>query len=135
VVVPSHLIRQWKSEFEKFTDGLTVFPIYDLTSLLKLSVKDVTGCDCIILPVDILESKDYLQHVLEMGGSSSKDCPNMPRYVGQKEMAGASGVWVPATSADPYGGSNNVSVLTFYILPRIFHAQLIFLKLFLGLRG
>lgn len=29
------------------------------------------------------------------------------QYTGQKEQFGASGVWIPATSADPYGGANN----------------------------
>ena len=109
VVVPSHLIRQWESEFDKFTEGLQVLCVYDLQSLKRLKMKDLMQCDCIICPVDILESVGYLEHVLRTSGSDLEDCPKLPQYVGQKELTGASGIWIPATSADPYGGANNVS--------------------------
>jgi hypothetical protein len=110
VVVPSHLIGQWKSEFGKFTNGLKVFCIYDLESLQKLKVKDLSDCDCVICPVDILESSGYLENVMQMSGSKVDDCPKMPAYAGQKELTGATGIWIPATSADPYGGANKVSL-------------------------
>jgi SNF2 family DNA or RNA helicase len=109
VVVPSHLIGQWKSELNKFATGLKVFCIYDLQTLLNLSVKDLVGCDCVICPVDILESSGYLQHLVKISSSSADDCPKMPHYTGQKELLGATGVWIPATSADPYGGANNAN--------------------------
>ena len=58
----------------------------------------------------ILESVGYLEHVLRTSGSDVEDCPKLPQYVGQKELTGASGIWIPASSADPYGGTNNVSL-------------------------
>jgi SNF2 family DNA or RNA helicase len=107
VVVPSHLIDQWKNEVRKFTSGLKVFCLYDLESLLKLKVKDLIESDCVICPVDILESDGYLQHLLKTSEHEDDGCPKMPSHTGQKELNGATGVWIPATSADPYGGANN----------------------------
>jgi hypothetical protein len=108
VVVPSHLIDQWESEIEKFSDGLKVICVYDLASLQKLRVKDVIDCDVVICPVDILESPGYLGHLLEVsGGGDADECPKLPPYTGQKELTAAAGIWIPATSADPYGGANN----------------------------
>jgi len=46
VVVPSHLLGQWKNEFRKFTDGMVVHCIYDLTSLQELTAKQLSSCDC-----------------------------------------------------------------------------------------
>eukprot|EP00980_Cylindrotheca_fusiformis_P003492 scaffold781_cov132-Cylindrotheca_fusiformis.AAC.11 len=113
VVVPSHLIGQWRSEFAKFTTGLKVICVYDLKSLEKLKVKDLLECDCVICPVDILESSGYLANVIRMSGSEVGDCPKMPTYAGQKELTGATGIWIPATSADPYGGANSLTELLF----------------------
>lgn len=93
MVVPSHLIDQWKSEFDKFTEGLKVHRIYDLKSLLILSLDDLITCDCVIVPVDILEAKGYLEQVLNMSGSTEEDMPRMPQYAGQKELNGATGTW------------------------------------------
>jgi len=107
VVVPSHLITQWHNEMGKFSDNLNVYCIYDLASLNNLRVKDVVEADCLVCPVDILESPGYLEHLLKMSGSDVEDCPKMPPYAGQKELTGALGVWIPATSADPYGGANS----------------------------
>mmetsp|Transcript_36589 Transcript_36589/g.88683 ORF Transcript_36589/g.88683 Transcript_36589/m.88683 type:complete len:2159 (+) Transcript_36589:2-6478(+) len=107
VVVPSHLISQWKNEFKKFTDGLVVHCIYDLNSLQKLTVKQLSSCDCVICPVDILESSGYVAHLLKACNMKADDCPKMPTHAGQKELTGAKGVWIPATSQDPYGGANS----------------------------
>ena len=108
VVVPAHLIDQWKSELRKFSEGMRVLCVYDLASLRTYSLDDLIKSDCVICPVDILESDGYLKHLLDTTNSDDvDDCPVMPRYAGQKELTGASGVWIPATSADPYGGANN----------------------------
>lgn len=107
VVVPSHLITQWKGELDKFTDGLKVLCVYDLKTLLRLKVSELMSSDCVICPVDILESVGYLEHLLKTSGSDFEDCPKMPPYAGQKELTGAFGIWIPATSADPYGGANS----------------------------
>jgi hypothetical protein len=107
VVVPPALIDQWASEFRKFTVGIKVVQIYDFNSLSKLTVKDFKEADVVICPVDILESKGYLEFLLKTGGLNCEDVPKLPRYSGQKEQMGAVGVWIPATSADPYGGANS----------------------------
>ena len=37
--------------------------------------------------------------------------PVLPKKIYQKEKAGATGVWIPATSRDPYGiGANEATV-------------------------
>jgi hypothetical protein len=107
VVVPSHLIGQWKSEINKFSSGLHVLTIYDLGCLKKLKVKDIVKADCVICPVDILQADGYLINLLKKSDSDVQDCPQMPSLAGQKELTGASGIWIPATSQDPYGGSNS----------------------------
>jgi SNF2 family DNA or RNA helicase len=107
VVVPPALIDQWASEFRKFTTGINVIKIYDFSSLSKLTVKDFKGADVVICPVDILESKGYLEFLLKTAGLNCEEVPKLPRYSGQREQMGAVGVWIPATSADPYGGANN----------------------------
>lgn len=107
VVVPSHLIGQWKSEIEKFTNGLRVMCIYDLDGLQKVKMQELIQSDCVICPVDILESKGYLSHLVKTSGLKFDDSPKMPAYAGQKELTGATGIWIPATSADPYGGANS----------------------------
>ena len=83
--------------------------VFDLGSLKKLALKELLNADCVICPVDILESEGYLKNLLKMSQSDVRDCPVMPQYAGQKELTGASGVWIPATSQDPYGGANNVN--------------------------
>jgi hypothetical protein len=41
------------------------------------------------------------------GSSKESEVPSLPSQTGQAEKNGASGVWIPASSADPYGGGNN----------------------------
>lgn len=131
IVVPSHLIGQWESELKKFTNGLKVFCIFDLKSLAKLTVKELSYCDCVICPVDILESDGYLANVVKTSGSKVEDCPKMPGYAGQKELKGASGVWIPASSADPYGGANSVSLPMLQFLEPIFPLKALMVSFFL----
>lgn len=123
VVVPPGLIDQWKSEIEKFTTGMNVVCIYDLSTLEGTTVEKIVFADCVICPIDILQNEHYLKHMLakadkekdymvEAGTSSSKkktelDVPALPQYSGQKEVSGAAGTWIPASSQDPYGGANN----------------------------
>jgi hypothetical protein len=78
VVVPGHLILQWQGEFEKFAPHLKVLCIYDADSLLNVRVQDLIHADCVICPVDILETKGYLQHLLEISGRDTEDCPIIP---------------------------------------------------------
>ena len=110
VVVPPGLIDQWKSELNKFTSSMKVLCIYDFSSIRKYTVKEIIEADVVIAPIDILESKDYLQNVIKKATKMKKDidgCPKLPAYTGQLEKLGADGVWIPASSADPYGGANN----------------------------
>ena len=107
VVVPPGLIDQWKSEIKKFTQSLKVVCIYDLDSLKSVSVNTIIEADCVICPVDILESSGYLENLLKKAKEADEDTPRLPRYVGQVESNGAKGVWIPASSTDPYGGGNN----------------------------
>lgn len=57
---------------------MKVLCIYDAGSLLNFKVKDLVHADCVICPVDILETKGYLQHLLEISGSGTEDCPIIP---------------------------------------------------------
>jgi hypothetical protein len=71
-------LAEWQGEFEKFAPHLKVLCIYDADSLLNFQVQDLVHADCVICPVDILETKGYLQHLLEISGSGTEDCPIIP---------------------------------------------------------
>ena len=111
VVVPSALVGQWKSEIEKFTNGLRVLCIHDTKGLEATSVEQIIESDVCIVPVDIIESKGYTTKNLATKSGLTKESftiPNLPKSMGHAEKPGAKGVWIPATSRDPYGmGSAN----------------------------
>ena len=115
VVVPPALIDQWESELMKFTNGLKVVKIYGNKSFAKITLQTIVEADVVICPIDILESNEsssdgsggYMERVLKAAGDKASDVPTLPTYTGQIEQSGARGVWIPATSADPYGGANN----------------------------
>jgi SNF2-related domain len=115
VVVPPALIKQWGDELKKFTEGLNVVEIYSNRSFSTITYATIMDADVIICPIDILESNDksedgtngYMERVLRAAGHNIKGIPSLPAYSGQIEQSGAKGVWIPATSADPYGGANN----------------------------
>jgi len=112
VVVPPALIDQWASEIAKFTkasDKVNVLRIYDQQALQKTTLRSVIDADSIIIPVDILESDGYLANLLRHAKlqSSTKNVPKLPTYSGQTEQNAARGVWIPASSTEPYGGGNN----------------------------
>jgi len=111
VVVPSALIDQWSSEIRKFTPlTLKVIKIYDHQSLIRIPMKDIIEADVVICPIDILEAKGYMEHLIKSAKlENTKDAPRLPSHTGQIEQTGAKGVWIPATSADPYAGGNNAN--------------------------
>lgn len=111
VVMPPALLRQWENEIKKFAPkDMKVRVIYDFNSLKRLSAKDIVSADVVIVPIDILESTGYFENVMKLAKMDKmKPYPKIPTYSGQKELNGARGVWIPASSADPYGGSNNSS--------------------------
>jgi len=110
VVVPPALIDQWESEIQKFTDAslnFKIVKIYDSTTLSKTTVQTLLHADVVICPIDILESNKYLHSLLALARMSVNAVPKLPPYAGQSEPTGARGVWIPATSTDPYAGTNN----------------------------
>ena len=109
VVVPNALIDQWSKEIEKFAPlNLKVIKVYDLQSLRRIRMKEIIDADVVICPIDILEANGYMEHLIKSAGLSenTKDTPKLPRFSGFTERIGARGVWIPATSADPYAGGN-----------------------------
>mmetsp|Transcript_11332 Transcript_11332/g.18750 ORF Transcript_11332/g.18750 Transcript_11332/m.18750 type:complete len:501 (+) Transcript_11332:3935-5437(+) len=56
-----------------------------------------------------LRQKKYMTRVTRVATGSTRDIdiPKVPTSTGQIEKTGAKGVWIPATSQDPYGGANN----------------------------
>ena len=109
VVVPPGLIDQWGSEIRKFSTGLNVIQVYDFDSLKKRTVKEIIEADVVIIPVNILEAKGYIERVIKAGqlGIDASDMPKLPQYTGQIEQSSAKGVWIPSSSTDPYNGGNN----------------------------
>jgi len=110
VVVPPGLIDQWKREINKFTSAMPkVICIYDDNALNEYSLQEFIDADVVICPVDILEATHYMGRLARVSTGSSKNAevPKLPSQTGQAEKNGASGVWIPASSADPYGGANN----------------------------
>jgi SNF2-related domain len=115
VVLPPALVDQWESEIKKFTSELSVLKIYDFHTLKTTTVADILQSDVVIAPIDILESDGYLPNLFrwskleQFRGDNHHDnaTPSLPTYCSQKEYNNARGVWIPATSQDPYGGGNN----------------------------
>ena len=111
VVVPPGLIDQWEKEIFKFTEEMpNVLCIYDTEALQHYTLDDMLNADVVICPVDMLESKNYMASLLKAatsGMNKDKEVPKLPNQTGQVEKTGASGVWIPASSTDPYGGANN----------------------------
>jgi len=105
VPMPPGLLDQWKGEINRFAPHLRTVCVYDLSSLKKLTVKDICNADVVLVPIDILESNTtYLQHVLKMAGEKSTTAPKLPKGAGQTEVSEANGVWIPGSSQDPYAG-------------------------------
>lgn len=110
VVVPPGLILQWESEINKFSESLNIVSIYDLEKLKSITLKQIINADVVIFPIDILESKGYLDHLVQLSiPENIQELPKLPPYAGQIEQIGAAGVWIPFTSSDPYGGANNTN--------------------------
>jgi hypothetical protein len=110
VVVPPGLIDQWKREVQKFTNEMpSVICIYDENALKRYSLKEILEADMVICPVDLLEASGYMARLARVsaGVNDPKVVPQLPKETGQVEKNGASGVWIPATSQDPFGGANN----------------------------
>jgi hypothetical protein len=109
VVVPPALIDQWESEIHKFTTSLTVLKIFDHATLAETKIKQILEADVVVIPIDILESSGYLDSLIKAAKlkDHGRDVPKLPPYAGQLEQNAARGVWIPATSQDPYGGGNN----------------------------
>lgn len=64
-----------------------------------------------ICPIDILEADGYLQNLITAAkiDKTVSGIPKLPSHSGKIEQSQARGVWIPATSADPYAGSNNTN--------------------------
>lgn len=110
VVVPSALVQQWESEISKFTSGLKVLCIHDTTKLKFTTVQQIIEADVVIFPIDIIESKGYTENLARKSGLKREgiDIPELPKSMGHAEKPGAKGVWMPASSRDPFGiGSGN----------------------------
>ncbi len=104
-MVPPALLDQWKKEIEKFSPiPLEVTVIYDTNTLLKISVQKILDSDIVIVPIDVLETKGgYFANLEKKANVKSGKEPRLPTHSGQKEVNNALGVWIPSSSADPYG--------------------------------
>ena len=97
VVVPPHLIDQWENEIEKFAIGLKILRIYNVRSLMNYTLIDILESDCVICPIDILESdhENYFRHLLNVSNiDDAEGCPTLPPYSGQRELSCARGIWL-----------------------------------------
>ena len=103
------MIDQWKSEIDKFTSALSVVRVYDFKTLQKTTVKQILDADVVIVPIDIIESKGYLEELIKKSKSKGVGSyvPTLPQYSGQAEQTAARGLWIPHSALDPYAGGNN----------------------------
>ena len=107
VVVPKFLVDQWESMIHEFATGINVLNIRDTKALKKISVQQIIEADVVIFPVDILESSDYTENLAAKRGKKT-EISTLPKNMSNAEKSGARGLWIPATSRDPYGiGSAN----------------------------
>ena len=122
IVVPPGLISQWKEEFEKFVKPetkLNCVEIWNIKSLMNLTVAEVADADVVIVPIDLLEGDkrtkgQYLQHIFQFVsskmGKKAVDAlghqydlakpPPLFRHKGVNEIVGVEGVWVSKTSGE-----------------------------------
>ncbi|KAL3914572.1 MAG: hypothetical protein SGARI_000052 [Bacillariaceae sp.] len=114
VVGPAVLLKQWESEINKFSDGLNVLCIYDTAQLQSTTVGQIIEADVVMAPINILELNGYINNLMvksRLENERGYEIPVLPKKIYQKEKAGAAGVWIPATSRDPYGiGANEATV-------------------------
>lgn len=84
--------------------------IYDFAALKRYSKDDIAKADVVIVPIDILESPGYFDNLMKFAKMEKmKPFPKLPTHSGQKELNGARGIWIPHSSSDAYGGTNNSS--------------------------
>jgi hypothetical protein len=76
--------------------------------LKKVSVQEIVEADVVVCPVDIIEAKGYTTNLASTSGLAEDgiNIPDLPNSIGHAERPGARGVWVPASSRDPYGMGN-----------------------------
>mmetsp|Transcript_4107 Transcript_4107/g.5670 ORF Transcript_4107/g.5670 Transcript_4107/m.5670 type:complete len:1268 (-) Transcript_4107:118-3921(-) len=110
IVLPPGLIDQWDDERKKFTgDKLKCLKIISTADLKRLSITDICNADIVIVPVGMLEEskgteRPYTRNLVRVSESFT-DIPPAPTFYSQKEAPTIEGIWIPATSQDPYVGN------------------------------
>lgn len=66
-----------------------------------LNAEKIACADVILAPIDIIESKGYIENLLKIAKESvrhDKYKLKLPTHSGQKELNGARGLWIPSSS-------------------------------------
>ena len=127
IVVPPGLISQWKDEFKKFVKEdtkLKILTVWNIRTLMKLSVQEIADADVAIIPIDLLEGDkktkgQYLEHIFSFVsgklGKKTVDAlghqydlaapPPLFRSKGVNEIVGVEGVWFSKSSGESVRGA------------------------------
>ena len=76
VLVPSHLMDQWPKEFKKFVGvALKVVCVFTMADLNRLTIKDITRTDVLVVATSVLRVDRYYQRLKLLAGLA-KELPN-----------------------------------------------------------
>lgn len=77
IVVPSHLVSQWKSEVEKFLgDRYHVMTIRTMADLNRSTIKDFEEADIVIVSWSLLQNDRYLARLAAFAALPESPAPN-----------------------------------------------------------
>ena len=81
VLAPSHLLKQWPREIEKFSGGaLKTATINTMADLNKLSIKDIQKLDVIVCGITIFRNDLYYSRLANLAGSESLPSAKSSRH-------------------------------------------------------
>lgn len=77
VVVPKHLMGQWPDEIKKFLGNKKkVQVIKDMSSLNKLTIRDVQNADIVVVSFAVLNNEKYFSRLARLAGANPASLPS-----------------------------------------------------------
>ena len=81
VLAPSHLLKQWPREIEKFSGGaLRTATINTMADLNKLSIKDIQRLDVLVCGITIFRNDLYYSRLANLAGSDALPSAKSSRH-------------------------------------------------------
>ena len=81
VIVPTHLMGQWPQEIKKFMGSKKrVCEIKDMTSFNKLTVKDISEAEIVVVNFNVLSGEKYFERLACFAGVNISNLPKGGRH-------------------------------------------------------